>query len=79
MKASEQCGHPSFSHTSHNIGLVYGPSNSGPAKDGYFITSEEANAILVVCRNFKIHFNRKCCERSYENVRGLIKYLKLHN
>ncbi|CAG8794176.1 2279_t:CDS:10 [Gigaspora margarita] len=33
-----------------------------------FITREEMNSLLVVCRNYKLHFSRKCAERPFENI-----------
>ncbi|KAI9286232.1 hypothetical protein BC943DRAFT_359403 [Umbelopsis sp. AD052] len=33
-----------------------------------FVTREEINSLLVVCRNYKLHFSRKCAERPFENI-----------
>ncbi|KAF9358772.1 hypothetical protein BGX34_008777 [Mortierella sp. NVP85] len=40
-----------------------------------FVTRDEINALLVVCRNYKLHFSRKCAERPFENIISiLVKY-----
>ena len=43
-------------------GVVYGPSSTGSAKDGIFLLREEINAILLICRNYKVQALRyQCC------------------
>ncbi|KAG0243108.1 hypothetical protein BGW41_002970 [Actinomortierella wolfii] len=37
-----------------------------------FVTREEISAILLVCRNYKLYFSRKCAERPYENIISII-------
>ncbi|CAO3600444.1 unnamed protein product [Absidia cylindrospora] len=37
-----------------------------------FITREEINSLLVVCKNYKLHFSRKCAERPFENIISII-------
>ncbi|KAF9168664.1 hypothetical protein DFQ26_002564 [Actinomortierella ambigua] len=37
-----------------------------------FINREEVSSILLVCRNFKLHFSRKCAERPYENILSIV-------
>lgn len=51
---------------------------SASSKDGVFITREEINAILIVCRHYKVHFSRKCAERPFENVISIVSKLPWH-
>ncbi|KAI8980996.1 hypothetical protein BDB01DRAFT_851411 [Pilobolus umbonatus] len=37
-----------------------------------FITREEINSLLMVCKNYKLHFSRKCAERPFENIISVI-------
>lgn len=37
-----------------------------------FITSEEINSILIICKNYKLHFSRKCAERPFENIISIV-------
>ncbi|KAG2198518.1 hypothetical protein INT47_008622 [Mucor saturninus] len=37
-----------------------------------FVTSEEMNSILVICKNYKLHFSRKCAERPFENIISIV-------
>ncbi|KAJ3054061.1 hypothetical protein HK097_002752 [Rhizophlyctis rosea] len=59
-------------------GVVYGPSTTGSAKDGVFLLREEINAILLICRNYKLHFSRKCAERPFENVISILCKIPWH-
>ncbi|KAJ2955865.1 hypothetical protein NQZ79_g8199 [Umbelopsis isabellina] len=44
-----------------------------PSKLGHtFITRQEINSLLTICRNYKIHFSRKCPERPFENVMSIV-------
>ncbi|KAF9376886.1 hypothetical protein BGX21_003362, partial [Mortierella sp. AD011] len=43
-----------------------------------FVTREEINALLVVCRNYKLHFSRKCAERPFENILSIIAKYPWH-
>ncbi|RKO97983.1 hypothetical protein CAUPRSCDRAFT_10386 [Caulochytrium protostelioides] len=33
-----------------------------------YINRDEATQLLLVCRNFKMHYSRKCAERPFENI-----------
>ncbi|CEP08849.1 hypothetical protein [Parasitella parasitica] len=43
-----------------------------------FITREEINSMLVVCKNYKLHFSRKCAERPFENIISVIAKYPWH-
>ncbi|KAI8992028.1 hypothetical protein BDF20DRAFT_909719 [Mycotypha africana] len=43
-----------------------------------FITREEINSIVVVCKNYKLHFSRKCAERPFENIISIIAKYPWH-
>ncbi|KAG2224206.1 hypothetical protein INT45_001324 [Circinella minor] len=43
-----------------------------------FVTREEINALLVVCKNYKLHFSRKCAERPFENIISVITKYPWH-
>ncbi|KAI7872816.1 hypothetical protein BDF14DRAFT_1748969 [Spinellus fusiger] len=43
-----------------------------------FITREEINSLLVVCKNYKLHFSRKCAERPFENIISVITKYPWH-
>ncbi|RUS23625.1 hypothetical protein BC938DRAFT_474859 [Jimgerdemannia flammicorona] len=43
-----------------------------------FVTREEINSLLVVCRNYKLHFSRKCAERPFENIISVIAKYPWH-
>ncbi|KAF9580122.1 hypothetical protein BGW38_003355, partial [Lunasporangiospora selenospora] len=43
-----------------------------------FVTRDEINAILVVCRNYKLHFSRKCAERPFENILTILAKYPWH-
>ncbi|KAI9254843.1 hypothetical protein BY458DRAFT_579830 [Sporodiniella umbellata] len=43
-----------------------------------FITREEINSLLVVCKNYKLHFSRKCAERPFENIITVITKYPWH-
>ncbi|KAJ3278845.1 hypothetical protein HK104_001973 [Borealophlyctis nickersoniae] len=59
-------------------GVVYGPTTSGPAKEGVFLLREEINAMLLICRNYKVCFSRKCPERPFENVISILCKIPWH-
>ncbi|KAG0332821.1 hypothetical protein BG000_009716 [Podila horticola] len=64
------------------------PSCEGQASDGSgtmsaqttppFVTRDEINALLVVCRNYKLHFSRKCAERPFENILSILAKYPWH-
>ncbi|KAI8820198.1 uncharacterized protein EV422DRAFT_82501 [Fimicolochytrium jonesii] len=60
-------------------GLVYGSSSSQQSKEGVFLLREEINALLLVCRNYKLHFSRKCAERPFENIISIISKVPWHD
>ncbi|CAG8493881.1 17208_t:CDS:10 [Acaulospora morrowiae] len=43
-----------------------------------YITREEMNSLLVVCRNYKLHFSRKCAERPFENIISVLVKFPFH-
>lgn len=51
-----------------------GGSNACPP----FVTREEINSLLVVCKNYKLHFSRKCAERPFENIISIIAKYPWH-
>lgn len=46
---------------------------------GQYLTREEINNILNVCRNYKLHFSRKCAERPYEHIISLLRLVPWQN
>jgi len=59
-------------------GIIYGGMNTDYAKDGCFLTRDEVSAILLVCKNYKLHFSRKCAERPFENVISIVSKIPWH-
>ena len=59
-------------------GIIYGRMNTDYARNGCFLTRDEVNAILLVCKNYKLHFSRKCAERPFENVISIISKIPWH-
>ncbi|KAI7901470.1 uncharacterized protein BX663DRAFT_562363 [Cokeromyces recurvatus] len=53
-----------------------GGGNSGCSPP--FVTREEINSLLVVCKNYKLHFSRKCAERPFENIISIIAKYPWH-
>ncbi|KAF9326674.1 hypothetical protein BGZ91_001831 [Linnemannia elongata] len=53
-----------------------------PAKQAHptppFVTRDEINALLVICRNYKLHFSRKCAERPFENILSILAKYPWH-
>ncbi|ORX60689.1 hypothetical protein DM01DRAFT_1371240 [Hesseltinella vesiculosa] len=48
---------------------------AGGGNDGscpLFVTREEINSLLVVCKNYKLHFSKKCVERPFENIISIV-------
>ncbi|CAO3565630.1 unnamed protein product [Mortierella alpina] len=43
-----------------------------------FITRDEINSLLLVCRNYKLHFSRKCAERPFENILSILAKYPWH-
>ncbi|KAF9108281.1 hypothetical protein BGX29_002011 [Mortierella sp. GBA35] len=43
-----------------------------------FVTRDEINALLVICRNYKLHFSRKCAERPFENILSILAKYPWH-
>ncbi|KAI9357468.1 hypothetical protein BD770DRAFT_410786 [Pilaira anomala] len=43
-----------------------------PADLPWFITRDEINSLLTICKNYKLHFSRKCAERPFENIITII-------
>lgn len=39
------------------------------------LTKDEINSLLLVCKNFKVHFSRRCAQRPYEHVCSLLYLL----
>ncbi|KAJ3162002.1 hypothetical protein HDU86_005700 [Geranomyces michiganensis] len=60
-------------------GLIYDHNLSAPATDGVFLLREEINALLLVCRNYKLHFSRKCAERPFENIISILAKVPWHH
>ncbi|KAJ3178802.1 hypothetical protein HDU87_003357 [Geranomyces variabilis] len=59
-------------------GLIYDHHLSAPATAGVFLLREEINALLLVCRNYKLHFSRKCAERPFENIISILAKVPWH-
>ncbi|KAI8804663.1 hypothetical protein BJ742DRAFT_775969 [Cladochytrium replicatum] len=55
-----------------SAGVVYGASGQKLAKEGNLLLREEINAMLTTCKNYKLHFSRKCAERPFENIISII-------
>ncbi|KAG0326900.1 hypothetical protein BGZ99_008809 [Dissophora globulifera] len=50
-------------------------SASTPCFTAAFVARDEINALLTICRNYKLHYSRKCAERPFENILTiLVKY-----
>ncbi|RKO83424.1 hypothetical protein BDK51DRAFT_49976 [Blyttiomyces helicus] len=49
---------------------------AGPADRGHtikpFLSRDEINSILMICKQFKLYFSRKCAERPFENVISIL-------
>lgn len=59
--------------------LSDGGAQAQAQKTGIFLQREEINAILVICRNYKLHFSRKCAERPFENIISVITKIPWNN
>ncbi|KAI8995911.1 hypothetical protein BC832DRAFT_315172 [Gaertneriomyces semiglobifer] len=60
-------------------GLVYGPSYPTSSREGIFLLRDEIDALLLVCRNYKLHFSRKCAERPFENIISILSKVSWHD
>lgn len=40
-----------------------------------FLAKEEINSILAVCKNFKMHFSRRCAQRPFEHIESILSLL----
>ncbi|KAI1318999.1 hypothetical protein EDD11_005197 [Mortierella claussenii] len=43
-----------------------------------FVTREEISMLLMICRNYKLHFSRKCAERPFENIISILAKYPWH-
>ncbi|KAF8939743.1 hypothetical protein BGZ58_008831 [Dissophora ornata] len=43
-----------------------------------FVARDEINALLAICRNYKLHFSRKCAERPFENILSILAKYPWH-
>ncbi|KAG2198136.1 hypothetical protein INT47_001534 [Mucor saturninus] len=66
---------PPASEVVRAMSTAAGGGNSGCPP---FITREEINSLLVVCKNYKLHFSRKCAERPFENIISVIAKYPWH-
>lgn len=55
------------------------PKPTASQRTGVFLQREEINAILVICKNYKLHFSRKCAERPFENIISIITKVPWNN
>ncbi|KFH63217.1 hypothetical protein MVEG_10628 [Podila verticillata NRRL 6337] len=55
-----------------------GPGATSTLLSPPFVTRDEINALLVVCRNYKLHFSRKCAERPFENILSILTKYPWH-
>ncbi|KNC98165.1 uncharacterized protein SPPG_06569 [Spizellomyces punctatus DAOM BR117] len=74
----KRCNDTFQSRRAVGSGLVYGQSSSSQLKEGVYLLREEINALLLVCRNYKLHFSRKCAERPFENIISIICKIPWH-
>jgi hypothetical protein len=70
------CAIPPASEVVKSMSTAAGGGNSGCCPP--FITREEINSLLVVCKNYKLHFSRKCAERPFENIISVITKYPWH-
>ncbi|CAG8558974.1 1877_t:CDS:10 [Paraglomus occultum] len=42
------------------------------------ITRDEIYSLLVVCKNYKLHYSRKCAERPFENIISILTKFPFH-
>lgn len=66
---------PPASDVVKNMSTAAGGGGSGCPP---FVTREEINSLLVVCKNYKLHFSRKCAERPFENIISVIAKYPWH-
>lgn len=45
------------------------------SEQNIFLTKEEINSLLVVCKNYKMHFSRRCAQRPFEHICSLLYLL----
>ncbi|RKO86920.1 hypothetical protein BDK51DRAFT_31545 [Blyttiomyces helicus] len=43
-----------------------------------FLSRDEINSILMICKQFKLYFSRKCAERPFENIISIITKMPWH-
>ncbi|KAI7832407.1 hypothetical protein BC939DRAFT_103074 [Gamsiella multidivaricata] len=80
--AADERHHHNLSSSSsrESISTAYGLASAAPtaANTPPFVTREEINALLLVCRNYKLHFSRKCAERPFENILSIMAKYPWH-
>ncbi|KAI9476191.1 MAG: hypothetical protein EXX96DRAFT_291119 [Benjaminiella poitrasii] len=69
------CAIPPTTEVVRSMSTAAGGGNSGCPP---FVTREEINSLLVVCKNYKLHFSRKCAERPFENIISIIAKYPWH-
>ncbi|RUS20149.1 hypothetical protein BC937DRAFT_86271 [Endogone sp. FLAS-F59071] len=66
---------PPDSATLSGAGTIFG---GGGGTTSPFVGRDEINSLLVVCRNYKLHFSRKCAERPFENIISVVTKYPWH-
>ena len=51
------------------------PSSSSSSQNRTYLTRAEISALVSVCKNYKLHFSRKCADRAFENITSIITHL----
>ncbi|KAF7722365.1 hypothetical protein EC973_003210 [Apophysomyces ossiformis] len=72
------CGVSAIPPASEVVKTMSTAAGGGGSACPPFITREEINSLLVVCKNYKLHFSRKCAERPFENIISVITKYPWH-
>lgn len=54
------------------------PNHNALLPGGPFITRDEINSLLVICKSYKLHGSRKCPERPFENILSIVSKCPWH-
>eukprot|EP00158_Paraphelidium_tribonemae_P001086 Partr_v1_DN23960_c0_g1_i3_m49220 len=44
-----------------------------------YLTRDEISALISVCKNYKLHYSRKCADRPFENIMSIIRCVPWDN
>ncbi|KAK9768310.1 hypothetical protein K7432_001148 [Basidiobolus ranarum] len=60
------------SFVGNNVIMPQDSSRERNAQPTMLLSRDEINSVLMICKNYKLHFSRKCAERPFENVISIL-------